>query len=754
MKRFTTLAFFVFAIIFTTQIQARHIIGGVMTYECLGDGNYKFTLRVYRDCGCSNCADFDNPAEIAIYQCYTDSTCFRERQSNPLYRLQIPLSSVRQVEAPDYPCLIPPNICVQEGIYEFELDDYGIELPNSDQSYHISYQRCCRNTTINNIFTPDDVGATYTIEITPLAQQLCNSSPTFNNFPPTVICGDAPLVFDHSARDPNGDQLVYEFAAPLRGGGPDLRPTTYTTCTGAQPTPACPPPYGNVSFIVNNYTAQTPMGGDPVVQINPNSGLITGTPNVLGQFVVGVYVSEFRNGQLLSRVFRDFQFNVASCDPTVIADVKEDAVIADQEFLINSCGDYTISFINESFQERFIDFFEWRFDINGSQVISTEWNPTITFPGIGDYNGELILNPGTDCGDTAKIFVQLFPSINADFEFDYDTCVAGEVQFTDLSVSGSDQITDWSWVFGDGNSSIEQNPLHQYRTPGDIPVSLKVTDINRCSADTTINIAYFPVPALIVIAPSAFDGCVPQDVFFDNLSFPIDTTYTINWQFGDGGTSTEISPTHTYEDPGTYNVSVDITSPIGCETDTMFNALIRMLESPRADFSFIPDEPSSLAPTLEFTDLSERASGWDWDFGNGVTSFERSPTYRYPDTGKFVITQVVTHPNGCRDTIQKNIDIQPEVRFFLPNAFTPNGDSVNDIYKGVGLMEGATDFEMTIWNRWGEMIFLAKDPNEAWNGKKFNSGQDAPGGVYVVQVTYKGPRGEKFEVKGLATLVR
>ncbi len=732
---------------------ARHIIGGDITYECLGGGDYIFTLKMYRDCNCDNCADFDSPARIGIYEC-NGRDCSSLGRFDAKYRLDVGIESIKSVAAPDYPCLIPPDVCVQEALYVFKLSDYGVRLENNGVSYHVSYQRCCRNQTINNIIGPDNVGATYTIEITTTAQDSCNNSPVFNSFPPTVICAGAALEFDHSATDPDGDQLVYEFCPPLTGGGPILSTPQYSSCEGAQPDPACPPPYGNVSFIVPTYTAKAPMGGNPVISIDPNTGLITGTPDVLGQFVVGVCVSEYRNGVLLSKVFRDFQFNVASCDPTVIADVKEDAVVGDQEFLINSCGDFEISFENESYQRRFIDFFEWRFNFNGEIVTSNEWSPTFTFPGVGDYEGELILNPGTDCGDTAKIYVNLFPSIEAGFEYEYDTCFAGDVKFTDLSTTGAERIVDWNWNFGDGNSSVQQNPLHQYRSPGEIPVSLTVTDNNECEDTFVAPISYFPVPALIVIAPSSFAGCVPADIFFDNLSFPIDSTYEIEWDFGDGGTSGEISPTYTYQDPGDFTVDVKITSPIGCETDTTFNGLISMQESPKADFTIFPENPSSILPTVDLTDQSERAASWFYDFGNTYNTFERNPSYTYPDTGMYVITQIVTHPNGCQDTLSKMIDIQPEVRYFLPNAFTPNGDSVNDEYRGVGLMDGSTDFVMNIWNRWGELVFQAENPDDSWNGRKFNNGQEVPNGVYVVQVSYKSPRGEKIEVRGFATLIR
>ena len=610
--------------------QARHIIGGDITYECLGGGNYRFTLKIYRDCNCTMCAEFDPEAFVAVYRCGNNTNCASLNQNSFFQRIDVPLLGEPQViEAPDYPCLIPPNVCVEEGVYIFELN-----LPISTESYHVSYQRCCRNVTINNIIAPDDSGATYTIEITPEAQQLCNSSPVFNDFPPTVICAGAPIDFDHSATDPDGDQLVYEFCPPLLGGGPLLDPVSYVTCAGANPTPACPPPYGNVTFTAPTYTAVQPMGGSPIVSINPNTGLITGVPLVQGQFVVGVCVSEYRNGVLLSRVFRDFQFNVASCDPTVVADIEADELIGDQEFVINSCGNTTITFNNESFQEQYIDDFEWTFDVGGSVVSNaSDWSPTFTFPQPGTYGGELILNPDTDCGDTATIFVNIYPEITADFSFEYDTCVAGPTTFTDLSFTNADMLTGWDWQFGDGNTSSEQNPLHTYMIPGDLPVTLTVTDNNLCTDQLTQIIPYYPVPALIVIAPSTFTGCAPAEIFFDNLSFPIDSTYDIFWNFGDGGSNTDISPTHIYEDPGIYTVDVEIISPIGCMTDTIFPSLITVLPSPSAGYSYSPDQLSNILPTASFTDESEGAIRWLWDFGTGETSLQPSPTYtfRIPD---------------------------------------------------------------------------------------------------------------------------
>ncbi len=735
------------------SLQARHIIGGEITYECLGDGDYEFTMKVYRDCNCTNCAEFDPVAFIAIYQCNGEE-CETLGQNSFVARLDVPITSETSVDEPDYPCLIPPDVCVEEAIYRFRLSRYGIRLPVSSRSYHVSYQRCCRNVTINNIVRPDDSGATYTVEITPEAQQRCNSTPVFDQFPPTVICAGAELNFDHSATDPDGDSLVYEFCAPLLGGGPGLDPGIYSTCNGAQPTPACPPPYGTVTFVQSTYSAKTPMAGNPVVSIDPATGLITGTPMLQGQFVVGVCVKEYRGDTLLSEIRRDFQFNVAPCDPTVVADVKEDRKLGDQEFEINTCGNLTIDFLNESFQRQFVDFFEWRFDINGTIETYDDWEPSVTFPGVGTYEGQLILNPDTDCGDTANITVNLFPAIEADFEFAYDTCVAGPVRFNDLSETGAERIVDWQWNFGDGTSAGVQNPEHEYEIPGRLAVSLQVTDNNECVDVISRPLDYFPVPPLLLVAPSSFVGCAPADILFNNLSAPVSTAYDISWDFGDGNTSSEYSPWHTYENTGVYTVSLRIVSPIGCETDTVFRELIEVVESPAAGFSFAPEQPSNLFPTVAFSDESERANQWLWDFDTGVTSTQRSPTYTFPDTGLYEVKQIVTHPNGCRDTLLRLVDVIPDIRYHLPNAFTPNGDAVNDLYRGAGILVGATDFNLSIWNRWGELVFETDNPDDGWNGRKFNSGAEAPNGVYVVLVTFTGPRGQPYQLKGFATLIR
>ncbi len=731
------------------SVEAAHIIGGNITYECLGTGRYRFTMVIYRDCFGGG-APFDSgpgspiPGTVSIYRGNSTVPYGNIQLSPPVIRNIVPNLS--------NPCLIaPPNVCVEEGVYTFNLD-----LPVSSESYHIIYSRCCRNNTITNIVSPGQTGATYWMELTAAAQQVCNNSPTFKKFPPIVICAGEPINFDHSATDTDGDQLFYELCTPYRGGGTNTNNPTIPS--GVAPNPDLPPPYSSVFFLQPAYSYDNPLGTNPPITIDINTGFLTGIPQITGQFVVGVCIKEYRNGVLLSVLRRDFQFNVAKCDPTVVADILEDDTISQkgvQYFVVNGCGGQ-VKFKNQSYQQQFINSYKWEFDVKGNMQTVSTWDATFNFPDTGVYLGKLVLNPSTNCGDTAHIKVNIFPTVKSDFKFAYDTCVAGPVSFTDLSVAGAGPtaIKSWSWSFGDGKTSNLRNPNHVYRQPGTLPVKLGVKDINGCSHDTIKNVRYFPVPALIVVAPSEFIGCQPARITFVNLSFPIDTTYKILWDFGDGKTGRGISPTHIYNDLGLFTVSLQITSPIGCRTDTVYPNLISVLASPVAGFEYSPQQPTNLEPDVQFTDKSVGAVKWKWIFGNQGSSTDQSPFFSFPDTGVHEIVQIVYHQSGCPDTLIKRIDVIPEVKYHLPNAFTPNGDGVNDYFRGAGILDGATGFSMTIWNRYGEKLFETDDPKAEWNGRKNNTGNISPQGVYIVVVNYTDPRGKQVELKGFATLLK
>ena len=722
-------------------LTAKHIVGGEITYKFLsGDGltsnRYQFTIRIYRD-GNSTGAPFDPSAAIGIFA-----------DGRLIESFTQPISTITDVPLPVYPCLVPPDVKVQEGLYVFEKD-----LPVITGTYVIMYQRCCRNESITNVFKPGDVGASYTIDITGTAQRLKNNSPVFKQFPPTVICAGEPLRFDHSATDAEGNQLVYEFCQPLGGGGQSQpNQSGSNNCNTPAPNPPC---FTSPTGVVFNtgYTFSQPMGGDPLIKIDRNTGLITGTPDILGQFVVGVCVSEFNSfGQLLSVIRRDFQFNVEACKPTVKGSVKADSVSGDTYF-IKSCGANDVPINNLSLEQKNISDFSFNITIQGQVKTFTTWQPTISFPDTGIYRGNLLLNPGTQCSDTIFLVFTIAHAVKADFNFTYDTCVAGPISFRDSSMSRS-SIVKWKWAFNDGTFSTLKNPQHLYRTPGRKDVTLTAENNRGCDNTLTKTITWLPAPATLVIEPSTFVGCSPATVFFNNLSIPIDSTYTVKWTFGDSATSSAISPTHIYKNPGTYSVSLDVTSPIGCKVSRSFTDWIKVKQGTTADFDYSPKEITNFANTVSFMDKSTFATRWQWFFGTKGYSGLQNPTFRFRDTGTYKITLMTANQFGCMDTISKLLDVIPKVTYFLPNAFTPNDDTKNDEFRGKGFVEGMKNFRMQIFNRWGERIFETSDPLEGWNGQKFNKGEPSPQGVYLCLVNFTTPRGENQELRSYATLLR
>mgnify|MGYP001795744859 CR=1 FL=1 len=717
---------------FSNHLMGLHIIGGEMTYECLSPGQYEFTLTIYRDCAGGG-ASFDNPAFITVYQEGAITPLQTLNASNPFINTLTPQAN--------NPCIdVPPGVCVQEGLYTFRLS-----LPVSDQSYFVVYQRCCRNVSINNIVTPGNSGSTYGIELTPLSQTLCNSSPVFEDFPPPIICVNEPLDFSHMATDADGDELIYEFCSPLLGGT-NARPV---------PIPASPPPYQPVQFLQPLFNPLNPVGGLPPVSINSSTGLLTGLPNMQGQYVVGICVSEYRNGQLLSTVQRDFQFNIALCDTRISAEldgVEEGGPI---EYLL--CGETEVDFINQSFDEAYIREYLWQFYLPGrpDPVTFDTRDVSFTFPSPGSYRGQMILNPGSQCTDTAQIRVQISPEFEPVISAVYDTCVVGPVAFSDRTPAQPNlTIVQHFWEFGDGQTSELANPVHQYVEPGSYPVRLTLIDEIGCTRQEVIRVDWFPVPPAIIFEPSSFVGCPGEEITFTNLSFPIDETYENRRDIDDKQHDSIISTTHLFEEAGIYSIFIEITSPLNCYTSELFPDWIEIDSFPIADFSWAPvDDVSNFMPTVMFQEESTRAVEWEWQFGEFGETIGPNPTFTFPDTGRQEIQLIVTHPYLCQDTIVKIVDVTPKITFFMPNAFTPNSDGKNEVFGAVGFFRGIRNYEMIITDRWGGAVFRSQDPETGWNGRVNNVGSWASQGVYTYQIRFMGPRGKPYQYRGFTTLL-
>ena len=443
--------FFVVLLFCGKSAFATHIVGGEMGYTCLGDNQYEIRLTIYRDCFFGNPqAYFDDPASIGIFS--VNNVLLQEIQVDLMG--DDTLSPVLTDE-----CLvIPPDVCVHTTTYRTV-----VELLPRPGGYQLAYQRCCRNQTIANIIDPLATGATYGVTISERALQECNSSVEFLQWPPLYICANEPILFDQSAIDIDGDSIVYRLCTPLLGANTTI----------PRPQPPNPPPYQEVvwndpPYNVNNMLNGFP-GGVPLA-INSQTGLLTGTPNTVGQFVVGICAEEYRNGELISTTRRDFQYNVGICGNTTAAFFSPEI----------QCDGLEVSVINQTVGT---NSYLWIFgDPESPLGSSTVANPSFVFPDTGLYDITLVAAPGETCADTFSQQIQLLPlTLNPAFSIDTLSCGDSLVlQINDLSTDEFSEITTWEWSVNGEVFSNEQSPQLVISVEGSYTIELSLTAENGC----------------------------------------------------------------------------------------------------------------------------------------------------------------------------------------------------------------------------------------------------------------------------------
>ena len=893
--------------------EATHIVGGEIYYDNLGGNNYKIRMKVYRDC-LNGIPPFDNPAFFTIY----------DASDNVITTLQVPvLSSITVPPTNNSPCAPATNgnACVEEAIYETIVN-----LPPLAGGYYIVYQRCCRNGTILNLVNPGAIGATYWEHIPGPEVVAVNSSPRFTKRPPIYICAGIPIAFDHSATDPDGDSLVYSLCTPfngLDGCCPTIsNPPSAPNAGSAQcfnPPPSCPivntpPPYISVPFV-SPYSSSYPMSSSPAININPTTGFLDGVPNIIGQWVVGVCVSEYRNGQLIGVHHRDFQFNVINCPFVVLADIISQTTTNNGQGT-GFCNGFTINYSNNSFNG---STYHWDFgDPTTLADTSNVYNPTYTFTNTGTYTVTLVVNPGTPCGDTTTEVFQVFPLLSPDYIAPAAQCINGNsfnftgigqfqgtgnfnwnfgvnatpsaattlsvnnvvynapgvytvtftvsengctavttktievwqspvasigsfpsvgcdplvVTFSNTSTAGTPMAILWS--FSDGTTSTAQNPTHTFSPAGIYGFSLSISTNQNCidtsqlllpnsiivNATPQANFNYisntgicfnsnnfnfnsttvfqgasgllawdfgtaanpqtssnpsvsnlnfnasgiYPVTLIAtengctdttkqiielyanpnaVLTPIAGLGCDPMVINFNNLSTSASSLIYL-WQFSDGSTSIEASPSHVFSPPGIYSYTLTVKTTSLCVDSSQIIAVntITIQPSPVAGFTATPLVTSIFDPDVFFTNTAINITSWVYTFGDGGISFDLNPSHTYSTWGDYYVTQTVTNSLGCPNSIKLLIKVLPEFRFWIPNAFTPgNNDDLNEIFKPI--VFGVEDYTFMIFNRWGELIYTTNDTNAGWNGTYKNA--PCTDDVYIWKCTFKNIVSKQFE---------
>lgn len=512
--------FRLFLLLITFHLQASHIVGGEIIYDFLGRNAtgadiYRITLKIYRDCRIGN-IDFDGmpnlntPALITIREAANDALVGTIDMGKPVIS-RVPPSI-------NNPCVeTPQDICVEQGVYVSTLT-----LTPRPGGYYLIYRRCCRNNTINNLFAPSETGSTYYTRIPGPEEAEGNSSPRFDLFPPLFLCVNTDFKFNHAAHDPDGDRLEYSFYTPYTGGDlccPAIGTFTpaQSDCPNACPLYAAPPPYDNVIYV-SPYNYNYPVASSPSLSIDQN-GLLTGRPTLIGQFVVGICVKEYRGDRLLNTHIRDFQFNIRACAAQVTGGMLEQNRL---------CNGLNLTFTNTSVSTQGLPEARWDFGVATlNSDTSRVFSPSYTYPDTGMYVVTLVSNPGKACSDTINRRVYVYPALKVNFPEQFPQCMSTN-SFTFNAAGSYSTGTTFHWEFGSsGSPSVatgEHPPAVVYQNGGWYIVRLNAS-FGPCHD------SYLDSVAVIAMPPMVEFGLDTTIVIGESvqLTVGVDPSYSYSW---------------------------------------------------------------------------------------------------------------------------------------------------------------------------------------------------------------------------------
>ncbi|MDA9773995.1 gliding motility-associated C-terminal domain-containing protein [Saprospiraceae bacterium] len=485
----------------TTVSQATHIVGGDITYECKGFGDYEVTLTVRLDCENGE-EPFDNIAHVGIYDGFGNLLPWFG--TGGMILLQNPAIDTINTDLDTGCGLIGEQVCVVQAVYKGTVN-----IPKRETGYYFTYQRCCRNVTLTNVLDPLNTGSTLYARL--LEEEMgenCNSTPTFNQWPNIYECTNSTLSFDHSATDPEGDSLVYRLCAPADGATFDI----------PQPVPPSGPPYEDVVYK-DPFSFEDPMGGVPL-SIDPETGMMTATPNAVGQWLVGVCVEEYRDGVLLTTIRRFFEYNTRVCaeGPMALFDAPNP-----------QCDGLELEVTNQS---TFADSYLWSVSPDTDVVFDENAiNPIFTFPANGIYT--VTLEAIRDLDGCSNIFMQDIGVYDSNLAASFDAMIEscpGDSTLVNLTSTSTDPdyaIVSWLWTVsspGFTDTLMGETTAVTVPTVDAVEITLLVTSENGCTATSTTTFDADPLDLELLANPMA----VCQGESVDILVNPnCDLTYTI-----------------------------------------------------------------------------------------------------------------------------------------------------------------------------------------------------------------------------------
>ncbi|MDA0945900.1 MAG: PKD domain-containing protein [Bacteroidetes bacterium] len=423
---------------------------------------------------------------------------------------------------------------------------------------------------------------------------------------------------------------------------------------------------------------------------------------------------------------------------------------------IHGCSPLDVEFMNLS--DGAVNY-DWSFGDGGMSSTTHASHTFFADPGSEErYLVTLVAQSIYGCTDTARVFVDVYGQPQADFILASNvlTFPASTAELTNTSTGG--ESTSYFWNFGDGQVSFDADPgIHVYDTWGSYDIHLEA-DNGYCSSVTSATLDILaPTPTLEFSGEGR--GCAPLAVAFDNFS---QYAQGYMWEFSDGSVRSDDNPVHVFHEPGVYDVTLTVYGFDGTELTETHTAVIEVFPTAEAVFSLNPTQVIAPGQPVYFLNLSEDASSYVWDFGDGVTTQVENPVHEYLTPGVYDVSLTANNSWGCATTYTLPSAVLAEDGGMLvfPDAFTPDASGPNggvydptsydnDVFRP--MHAGVEDYELMVFTKWGEMIFYSNSVHLGWDG--YVNGRLAAQDVYAWKASATFSNGNQTQQVGSITLL-
>lgn len=355
-------------------------------------------------------------------------------------------------------------------------------------------------------------------------------------------------------------------------------------------------------------------------------------------------------------------------------------------------------------------------------------------------------NNGCSASESANISLFSLNPSDIQASIVQDSICANDSTQIDAIYTGSDPTVELSWTF------CPSCPVQTTVAPL-TNQTYTIIATNQCNQQISDDVSVTVIPSPVVELDPILASVCPNEYFSVQNNATNDPDWDYFWNFGDGTTSTDQVGIHSYGSQGNYTVTLYVVNEFGCSSSDTASGQI--IVNPQAEAQFSPTSfvESALDPEFTFINESINATQYEWQFGDGTSSTLENPLHTYQEWGTFIVTLNANNAFNCPGQYQQIVVVKPSFTFYLPNAFTPDGDQHNQVFiaKTWGIQEKGFHFE--IYNRWGELIFETNDINVGWDGT-YKGAEQAQDGVYIWKVNFRDLTDNKLELVGHVNLLK